>query len=316
VPSASRLHKRSHTFSGAPGGLPFAIGVSLLRVSHTISPPRSVYFRCGSRCNRTGRWSLRSSEMWHQEGPRLAPRAAKPWSYKRNQRRGAERGRQSQPRLAICRAHVVLPSPIGLDHSCVHHLILANLKMMSIQNVKMGALILAWLAATVTTVVLNKHIFQIMDWKYPISLTIVHMVICVIGSFITLKVLRAVPFTVINSTEYISGVIPLGYASTWTVLPFARIGKPFAARCAAHGAHSPFRRLRSPSARALQPILCALSLLCSPLTSPLPLPYHRPVPSRVCPGISRFDFAPFRSCSCVSFWLGVPPSSCSVLYFV
>jgi uncharacterized membrane protein YeaQ/YmgE (transglycosylase-associated protein family) len=86
--------------------------------------------------------------------------------------------------------------------------------MISVGGLKMGSLILAWLGATVTTVVLNKYIFQTLDWRYPISLTIVHMVVCVAGSFLTLKVFKAVPFTVINSQEYSSGVIPLRYVFT------------------------------------------------------------------------------------------------------
>lgn len=95
--------------------------------------------------------------------------------------------------------------------------------MFSAQGVKMSALILAWLGATVTTVVLNKHIFQIMDWKYPITLTVVHMVVCVIGSFVTLRMLKAVPFTVINSDEYKSGVIPLRYVLYSFFYPFSHL---------------------------------------------------------------------------------------------
>jgi solute carrier family 35 protein E3 len=91
--------------------------------------------------------------------------------------------------------------------------------MMSSQALKMGALISAWLGATVTTVVLNKHIFQIMDWKYPITLTVVHMVVCVIGSILTLRVTKVVPFTAINSNEYFSGVLPLRYVFMLLLYP-------------------------------------------------------------------------------------------------
>lgn len=81
--------------------------------------------------------------------------------------------------------------------------------MVPAQSLKMIALITAWLGATVTTVVLNKYIFQTMDWKYPISLTIVHMVVCIVGSFITLRGVKAVPFTELTSQQYMSGVVPL-----------------------------------------------------------------------------------------------------------
>lgn len=87
-------------------------------------------------------------------------------------------------------------------------------KMMSVQSLKMAVLILAWLGATVTTVILNKYIFQTMEWQYPISLTVVHMIVCVLGSLLTLRVFKAVPFTVINNQEYLSGVLPLAYVSS------------------------------------------------------------------------------------------------------
>lgn len=84
--------------------------------------------------------------------------------------------------------------------------------MLSAANIKLGAVILGWLSATVTTVVLNKHIFQFMKWQFPLTLTIVHMVICAIGSFLFLRTLKVIPFTTIDNDEYFKGVLPLRYA--------------------------------------------------------------------------------------------------------
>lgn len=85
---------------------------------------------------------------------------------------------------------------------------------------KMAAVILGWLGATVTTVVLNKHIFQNMNWRFPISLTIVHMVICAAGSYFALRVFKLIPFTVINQSEYRTGVLPLRYVQKLLAHPF------------------------------------------------------------------------------------------------
>lgn len=88
--------------------------------------------------------------------------------------------------------------------------------MLSPANLKLGATILGWLFATVTTVVLNKHIFQNMLWKYPLSLTIVHMFVCAAGAFVALRVFKLIPFTTIEKNEYYKGVLPLRYVSTLT----------------------------------------------------------------------------------------------------
>jgi solute carrier family 35 protein E3 len=79
-------------------------------------------------------------------------------------------------------------------------------------NVKTLTIILGWFGANVTTVILNKHIFQNLGWMFPVSLTIVHMVTCLIGSLLVLKVFRFTPFVNLTWQEWVKGVLPLRYA--------------------------------------------------------------------------------------------------------
>lgn len=95
--------------------------------------------------------------------------------------------------------------------------------MLSPSTLKLGATILGWLFATVTTVVLNKHIFQNMLWKYPLTLTIVHMFVCAVGAFVALRILKLIPFTTIESDEYYKGVLPLRYVFVLSSLHTASI---------------------------------------------------------------------------------------------
>lgn len=79
-------------------------------------------------------------------------------------------------------------------------------------NLKTVGIILGWFGANVTTVILNKHIFQNLGWMFPVSLTIVHMVTCLVGSVLVLKVLKMTPFVNLSWNEWLRGVLPLRYA--------------------------------------------------------------------------------------------------------
>lgn len=90
-------------------------------------------------------------------------------------------------------------------HDVIHYMDSGNLKTLLI--------IAGWFAANVTTVILNKHIFQNLGWMFPVSLTIVHMVTCMIGSILVLKVFRVTPFVSLPWNEWLKGVLPLRYVS-------------------------------------------------------------------------------------------------------
>ena len=80
---------------------------------------------------------------------------------------------------------------------------------MDSQNIKTFLITAGWFAANVTTVILNKHIFQNLGWMFPVSLTIVHMVTCLIGSVLVLKVFKLTPFVNLSWKEWMKGVLPL-----------------------------------------------------------------------------------------------------------
>lgn len=66
-----------------------------------------------------------------------------------------------------------------------------------------------WFVANVTTVILNKLLFQTYGFTYPFTLTITHMIVCTVGSYLILRVIRPSMFVSIDWNEYKSGVLPL-----------------------------------------------------------------------------------------------------------
>jgi len=99
------------------------------------------------------------------------------------------------------------------DLSCLHqsHHWLLSIRM-DPSNLKTISIIFGWFGANITTVILNKHIFQNLGWLFPVSLTIVHMVTCLVGSFLVLKVFKMAPFVHLSWNEWLKGVLPLRYA--------------------------------------------------------------------------------------------------------
>jgi len=70
--------------------------------------------------------------------------------------------------------------------------------------------ILSWYATNIFTVVLNKYLFQIIEFKFPFTLTTIHMLINTIGSIIALKVFKVVPFMPIPRERLLNSIVPLG----------------------------------------------------------------------------------------------------------
>jgi len=71
--------------------------------------------------------------------------------------------------------------------------------------------IAAFYLFNVTTVVLNKYLYQVLNFQYPFALTAVHMIVCFIGSFLALRVftIKQFPFKTIKNDAYVSRVLPL-----------------------------------------------------------------------------------------------------------
>lgn len=79
------------------------------------------------------------------------------------------------------------------------------------QNFAAIVSIAAFYLFNVTTVVLNKYLYQVLHFQYPFALTAIHMFVCYIGSFCALRIftLKQFPFKVIKSEVYMYRVLPL-----------------------------------------------------------------------------------------------------------
>jgi drug/metabolite transporter (DMT)-like permease len=69
--------------------------------------------------------------------------------------------------------------------------------------------ILLWWTTNIVTVIANKWIFQILRFAFPLTLTGVHMLVCSVGAWLTLKVFKAVPYTHIPFKSCLTNVFPL-----------------------------------------------------------------------------------------------------------
>lgn len=69
--------------------------------------------------------------------------------------------------------------------------------------------ILLWWATNIVTVIANKWIFQILQFAFPLTLTGVHMLVCSIGAWLTLRVFKVVPFVQIPLHNCLTNVFPL-----------------------------------------------------------------------------------------------------------
>jgi len=70
--------------------------------------------------------------------------------------------------------------------------------------------ILSWYATNIFTVVLNKYLFEMIEFKFPFTLTAIHMLVSTIGSVIALKIFQVVPFQAIPREKMMKSIVPLG----------------------------------------------------------------------------------------------------------
>lgn len=69
--------------------------------------------------------------------------------------------------------------------------------------------ILSWYATNIFTVVLNKYLFQMINFTFPLTLTAIHMIVCTFGSLIVLRLIKVVPLITIERKKLISHLVPL-----------------------------------------------------------------------------------------------------------
>jgi len=70
--------------------------------------------------------------------------------------------------------------------------------------------ILSWYATNIFTVVLNKYLFQMINFTFPLTLTAIHMLVSTIGSLLAVKVFKLVPFQSIPRDKLMTNILPLG----------------------------------------------------------------------------------------------------------
>lgn len=66
-----------------------------------------------------------------------------------------------------------------------------------------------WMVMNIATVILNKYLFQELHFNYPISLTIVHMVTCSVGSFLVLRTFNITPLQPVPLPDIGMRILPL-----------------------------------------------------------------------------------------------------------
>jgi len=80
---------------------------------------------------------------------------------------------------------------------------------MDASTTKAAFAILSWYGTNIFTVVLNKYLFQMINFTFPLTLTAIHMLVCSIGSVFVLRLFKLVPLIPIERQKLISHVVPL-----------------------------------------------------------------------------------------------------------
>lgn len=75
------------------------------------------------------------------------------------------------------------------------------------RNARLAACILFWFLANGSTVIFNKHIFQNMHFRFPLTLTLVHMTTQSILAYLTLDCAQLVPRLKIKRHDYFSKIL-------------------------------------------------------------------------------------------------------------
>ncbi|GLT47103.1 hypothetical protein SLA2020_208220 [Shorea laevis] len=71
--------------------------------------------------------------------------------------------------------------------------------------------ILQWWGFNVTVIIINKWIFQKLDFKFPLSVSCVHFICSSIGAFIVIKVLKLKPLIVVEAEDRWKRIFPMSF---------------------------------------------------------------------------------------------------------
>lgn len=71
--------------------------------------------------------------------------------------------------------------------------------------------ILQWWGFNVTVIIMNKWIFQKLDFKFPLSVSCVHFICSAIGAYIAIKILKIKPLIVVESEDLWRRIFPMSF---------------------------------------------------------------------------------------------------------
>ncbi|KAI3976396.1 hypothetical protein MKX01_038695 [Papaver californicum] len=71
--------------------------------------------------------------------------------------------------------------------------------------------ILQWWGFNVTVIIMNKWIFQKLDFKFPLSVSCVHFISSAIGAYIAIKILKIKPLIVVESADLWRRIFPMSF---------------------------------------------------------------------------------------------------------
>ncbi|CAN0893295.1 GDP-mannose transporter GONST5 [Linum grandiflorum] len=71
--------------------------------------------------------------------------------------------------------------------------------------------ILQWWGFNVTVIIMNKWIFQKLDFKFPLSVSCVHFICSSIGAYIAIKVLKIKPLIVVDPEDLWRRIFPMSF---------------------------------------------------------------------------------------------------------
>lgn len=71
--------------------------------------------------------------------------------------------------------------------------------------------ILQWWAFNVTVIIMNKWIFQKLDFKFPLSVSCVHFICSAIGAYLVIKVLKLKPLIAVDAEDRWRRIFPMSF---------------------------------------------------------------------------------------------------------
>ncbi|KAJ4950763.1 hypothetical protein NE237_027595 [Protea cynaroides] len=71
--------------------------------------------------------------------------------------------------------------------------------------------ILQWWGFNVTVIIMNKWIFQNLDFKYPLSVSCIHFICSAVGAYLVIKVLKLKPLIEVNPEDRWRRIFPMSF---------------------------------------------------------------------------------------------------------